>query len=848
MEAPRRIADAAAQRIAAAQAPIEHSVRAIERGVPLEAEPEEERKVERIAAVARVDVGTARLIANNEDAADLGLRGESLAKAEAIQGRSVDYLGSAWLEAGRLATRAVARILLGDGRPNGTGFLVSERLLLTNNHVLPSRDAAEDAIVEFRYEIALGGREPSPIRFRLQPAVFFETDERDDLDYTLVALGPATTPGASLAEFGRCPLSASSAKHTVGAPVNIVQHPDGDFKQVVVRENRIVHRGETVLHYLADTEPGSSGSPVFNDEWHVVALHHWGGPHREVEAGGRPLAREVNEGIRVSAIVRELQDRAGRMNMSQRSLLQEALRAPAPGDLGTRVVADPRADGPQGIQPTRPAADCGDERAGSEAGGGAPASRIDRRYSNRRGYNERFLPGFPVPMPQLTAAQRDQAARVRGVGESGNPFELKYQHFSVVVNAERRMPFFSICNVDGAKRIRVDRDTGQAVSGPEATETWAVDPRIPEEVQLNDAFYARLRRDLRTSDFFARGHQTRREDPNWGVAGAAERANDDTYHHPNACPQVNNAFNASQKVWQGIENFVLDSADDANLRVTVITGPVLADDDPEYEDEVLGAVRLPRRFWKVVARVEDGERKVFAVLADQSEAMDALFRARGEGRESFEWPRRLSRELRSTVARIAELTGLDFGDLANHDVFARAEGGDRPISGPGDLLEKTAVAGGFGRYTGIGRFLEGWERQRRESAAGREERRRKPFSPARNVVEVRAAVERVLADDLAGVRHQQFVVVVQKVVSATDRADVDAAVRDAREVRVAVRFGDSRGLPDRVPGVRSGLELHLKGEWIAAEQAFAVGGESTAVRHFTHDPLGFVCTPRECFS
>ncbi|MEJ7606323.1 MAG: serine protease [Bryobacteraceae bacterium] len=138
---------------------------------------------------------------------------------------------------------------------------------------------------------------------------FFETDSKDDLDYTLIALGRALTAGATLADLGSCPLSGSSAKHSVGEPVNIVEHPDGDYKQVIVRENRIVHRGDTVLHYIADTERGSSGSPVFNDQWQVVALHHWGGPHREVSARGRPLSREVNEGIRISVIVNELQKR-----------------------------------------------------------------------------------------------------------------------------------------------------------------------------------------------------------------------------------------------------------------------------------------------------------------------------------------------------------------------------------------------------------------------------------------------------------------------------------------------------------------------------------------------------------
>ena len=80
----------------------------------------------------------------------------------------------------------------------------------------------------------------------------------------------------------------------------------------------------TILHYSADTEPGSSGSPVFNDEWEMVALHHSGVPARD--ASGRLLAIDgspwtaamgehrlrwvANEGARVSRVVSHLHGQA----------------------------------------------------------------------------------------------------------------------------------------------------------------------------------------------------------------------------------------------------------------------------------------------------------------------------------------------------------------------------------------------------------------------------------------------------------------------------------------------------------------------------------------------------------
>ncbi len=48
---------------------------------------------------------------------------------------------------------------------------------------------------------------------------------------------------------------------------------------------------------------GSSGSPVFNDDWEVVALHHAGGMLLEPETKRRYFR---NEGILISAILDDL--------------------------------------------------------------------------------------------------------------------------------------------------------------------------------------------------------------------------------------------------------------------------------------------------------------------------------------------------------------------------------------------------------------------------------------------------------------------------------------------------------------------------------------------------------------
>jgi endonuclease G, mitochondrial len=131
------------------------------------------------------------------------------------------------------------------------------------------------------------------VSVNLDPDRFFLADE--DLDFALVAVG--ATPD-ELADFGFNRVREDEGDATVGRFVTIVQHPRGEKKQIALRENRIVDVLDSFVHYEADTEPGSSGSPVFDDGWEVVALHHASVPAPDHDE----LGGFVNEGIRVSGL------------------------------------------------------------------------------------------------------------------------------------------------------------------------------------------------------------------------------------------------------------------------------------------------------------------------------------------------------------------------------------------------------------------------------------------------------------------------------------------------------------------------------------------------------------------
>ncbi|MEE1762576.1 endonuclease [Streptomyces sp. SP18BB07] len=225
----------------------------------------------------------------------------------------------AFLEKGALVARSVGRITLsGPGGGHGTGFMVSPSLLLTNNHVVRSQEEARRSTVAFALQAGVDGRPLVPAVFQLEPQRFFVTDR--ELDFTLVAVAERGGRGEALSSFGLLPLSEEQGKIVIGEFVNIIQHPAGEPKQVALRENQVVDILDRFLHSTTDTLRGSSGAPVLNDQWEVVALHHSAVPKTDAE--GRPLSVDgtlwtpemgeervawvANEGVRISRILRTL--------------------------------------------------------------------------------------------------------------------------------------------------------------------------------------------------------------------------------------------------------------------------------------------------------------------------------------------------------------------------------------------------------------------------------------------------------------------------------------------------------------------------------------------------------------
>uniref|UniRef100_F4CEV9 Endonuclease I n=1 Tax=Sphingobacterium sp. (strain 21) TaxID=743722 RepID=F4CEV9_SPHS2 len=245
---------------------------------------------------------------------------------ERIIGRN-DLLNVHYLRKGAKAAQSVCRIhITSDVGPAGfgTGFLIAPQILLTNHHVLPTTEWARYSSAEFNYEENETGAVLRTSQYRFDADKLFYTNEV--LDFTIVWVDHNDRQGvALLQQFGFLPLRSDLGKIKEGDYVSIIQHADGSPKQVVLRENSVTDLSLTqFVRYVADTKSGSSGAPVFNDDWEVVALHHAGVPRYNTAGQILNLAGTVwdsaegemqinwqeNEGVRVSSIIHDIRSHA----------------------------------------------------------------------------------------------------------------------------------------------------------------------------------------------------------------------------------------------------------------------------------------------------------------------------------------------------------------------------------------------------------------------------------------------------------------------------------------------------------------------------------------------------------
>jgi V8-like Glu-specific endopeptidase len=229
----------------------------------------------------------------------------------------------------RLAEAEVrtARIDVG-GRANGTGFLVGDQLLLTNWHVVST--VAAGAVALFDHSVL------NPTTGRAVPFAadwLVARSEHDTIPSELGATGPpvgtwdfalvrlaepagaqAIGPdpaAAAVDKRGHYRLDGTDYSYDEREPLLVVGHPDGrpiQLSYAAPSGATPTEHGNRV-RYQTNTEGGSSGSPVFNRDFRVVALHHAGGP---TTASAFAVADgQFNQGVPIAGVVAELKKQLG---------------------------------------------------------------------------------------------------------------------------------------------------------------------------------------------------------------------------------------------------------------------------------------------------------------------------------------------------------------------------------------------------------------------------------------------------------------------------------------------------------------------------------------------------------
>jgi V8-like Glu-specific endopeptidase len=219
--------------------------------------------------------------------------------------------------------RRICRI---EGTKMGTGFLVSPELVLTNYHVVDDYINGlihpKHLVCRFDYSIENKGENQGSVRTLANPGLvawskYSEFDPGDqggqpqlaELDFALLRLSEPVgnevvgNPIAPDEDSTRGWIAVSSQPPVLKPKsiMVILQHPKGEPLKLAQGMFTALNKNETRIRYDADTDSGSSGSPCFDANLNLVAIHHGGDPEWK-----HPT---FNQGIPIHLIVRHLATR-----------------------------------------------------------------------------------------------------------------------------------------------------------------------------------------------------------------------------------------------------------------------------------------------------------------------------------------------------------------------------------------------------------------------------------------------------------------------------------------------------------------------------------------------------------
>ena len=523
------------------------------------------------------------------------------------------------------AIRSIGRVEL-TNHPNfpwaGTAWMISERVAVTNRHVamlfarkkgkafpmIKAPNGAQiTARVDFREEHKIG----ESAEFSVDRVLFIEEDTEKAPDMAFIEFSKGQTLPDPISLMTKSP-SKDQIVTVIGYPANDPRNPAaaisgvfGDIFDVkrLAPGKVLANIAGFVFTHDCSTLGGNSGSAVIDVESGQALGLHFGG--RFKEANFAVESRELEKRMRALkvqvAVPFAVEVEEAKKKSKKKAPAKPKVKAPSAQDLAGRV-----------------------------------------------GFDEKFLSAaakHKIALPKVTQDAPGTVATVKNVADG----VLRYTHYSVVMNKERRFAFYTAVNIDGNSLKRFSR-----------ADAWFLDPRIAEGDQAGDELYKNNELD--------RGHLVRRLDPVWGDETTARLADADTFYFTNATPQ-HAQFN--QKTWLSLEDHILGNTDVHDLKVSVFTGPVFQEGDRVYR-----GIQLPEQYWKVVAMVKDTPAKPLSVTAYMLSQRDLL--------SSLEFAFGQFRTYQVPVTQVEELTGLSFGGLRKFDPLGK-------IEGPGAVRELTSL-------------------------------------------------------------------------------------------------------------------------------------------------------------
>jgi hypothetical protein len=215
------------------------------------------------------------------------------------------YKPLAWLITLLERCKCVARIANKMGRCLGTGFVVhggdfhpqwhGQFYVLTNAHVISDDTEVQPALRSDRAQISFECWLGHEKKYDVAKIVWSSPPGK--FDATLVELSPKLTDCVGHEKW----LGVKSDQKGV----YLIGHPLGLGLSISLHDNKFLGYYKPKLYYRTPSEPGSSGSPVFDENWDFIGLHR-AGSFEMPNPDGSQGNIEANEGLSLEEIRSEI--------------------------------------------------------------------------------------------------------------------------------------------------------------------------------------------------------------------------------------------------------------------------------------------------------------------------------------------------------------------------------------------------------------------------------------------------------------------------------------------------------------------------------------------------------------